>query len=43
MYIETLINIHNKFSKHIQEGFTHEQGFTAALDQITQLVYVTMH
>ncbi|CAF3045733.1 unnamed protein product [Rotaria socialis] len=33
VYIETVIDIHKKFLKLVQESFNGEQGFTAALDK----------
>jgi cullin 1 len=33
VYIETVIDIHKKFLKLVQEAFSGEQGFTAALDK----------
>lgn len=34
LYIETVIEIHKKFLKLVQEAFGGEQGFTAALDKV---------
>jgi hypothetical protein len=33
-YVETILDIHTKFFKLVQESFCGEQGFTAALDKV---------
>ncbi|CAF4123351.1 unnamed protein product, partial [Rotaria magnacalcarata] len=33
LYVETILDIHTKFFKLVQEAFSSEQGFTAALDK----------
>ncbi|CAF0783301.1 unnamed protein product [Adineta steineri] len=33
LYVETILDIHTKFFKLVQEAFNSEQGFTAALDK----------
>jgi len=33
LYVETILDIHSKFFKLVQESFNSEQGFTAALDK----------
>ncbi|CAF4837528.1 unnamed protein product [Rotaria sp. Silwood1] len=33
LYVETILEIHTKFFKLVQEAFSSEQGFTAALDK----------
>jgi hypothetical protein len=33
-YVETILDIHTKFFKLVQESFSGEQGFTAALDKV---------
>ena len=35
LYVETILDIHTKFFKLVQEAFSSEQGFTAALDKVT--------
>jgi cullin 1 len=37
LYVETILDIHSKFFKLVQEAFSSEQGFTAALDKVNNI------
>jgi hypothetical protein len=37
VYVETILDIHTKFYKLVQESFSSEQGFTAALDKVNSI------
>lgn len=39
-YVETILDIHLKFFKLVQEAFSGEQGFTAALDKVRPLCFI---
>jgi hypothetical protein len=37
LYVETLLDIHTKFFRLVQDAFSSEQDFTAALDKVNQI------
>jgi hypothetical protein len=42
LYVETILDIHTKYFKLVQEAFSSEQGFTAALDKVNK-IYSSTH